>query len=176
MEEKFMTRKNDGITLIALVITIIVLLILAGVTIATLMGDNGILSKATEAKVENRAGEVEEKVAMWISEKEAGKYVEWDSVDETELLNQLKKDKLILSDEEIDSENKTINIGNHRPISYALKTNQKTVKIYADKEKTELFIEIPYEENDTWTDVAHKTGLVEVDGEYNYVHIDGRTS
>lgn len=34
------TKKEKGITLIALVITIIVLLILAGVTIATLMGDN----------------------------------------------------------------------------------------------------------------------------------------
>ena len=34
-------RKNQGITLIALVITVIVLLILAGVTIATLTGDNG---------------------------------------------------------------------------------------------------------------------------------------
>ena len=35
-------KKNKGITLIALVITIIVLLILAGVTIASLSGDNGI--------------------------------------------------------------------------------------------------------------------------------------
>lgn len=33
-------RENRGITLIALIVTIIVLLILAGVTIATLMGDN----------------------------------------------------------------------------------------------------------------------------------------
>lgn len=41
---------NKGITLIALVITIIVLLILAGVTIATLTGDNGILTKAQSAK------------------------------------------------------------------------------------------------------------------------------
>ena len=43
-------EKNKGITLIALVITIIVLLILAGVTIATLTGDNGILTKASQAK------------------------------------------------------------------------------------------------------------------------------
>lgn len=41
---------NRGITLIALVITIIVLLILAGVSIATLMGEGGILSKATKAQ------------------------------------------------------------------------------------------------------------------------------
>ena len=43
-------NSNKGITLIALVITIIVLLILAGVTIAALSGDNGILTRAKEAK------------------------------------------------------------------------------------------------------------------------------
>ncbi len=42
--------RRSGITLIALVITIIVLLILAGVAIATLTGDNGILTKAVQAK------------------------------------------------------------------------------------------------------------------------------
>ena len=40
MRENLKRQTNNGITLIALVITIIVLLILAGVTIATLMGDN----------------------------------------------------------------------------------------------------------------------------------------
>ena len=39
-------RKNRGITLIALVLTIIVLLILAGVSIAMLSGDNGLLKRA----------------------------------------------------------------------------------------------------------------------------------
>ena len=43
MKLNFKGRREKGITLIALVITIIVLLILAGVTIATLTGDNGIL-------------------------------------------------------------------------------------------------------------------------------------
>ena len=47
---KVKAKSNKGITLIALVITIIVLLILAGVTIAALSGDNGILRRATEAK------------------------------------------------------------------------------------------------------------------------------
>ena len=45
-------RKNKGITLIALVITIIVLLILAGVSIAMLTGQNGILTQAQRAKTE----------------------------------------------------------------------------------------------------------------------------
>jgi len=42
-EEKI---KNSGITLIALIITIIVLLILAGVSIAMLIGENGTLRKS----------------------------------------------------------------------------------------------------------------------------------
>ena len=46
-------RNQKGITLIALVITIIVLLILAGVTIAMLSGDNGILGRATTTKEAN---------------------------------------------------------------------------------------------------------------------------
>lgn len=45
-------RKQNGITLIALVITIIVLLILAGVSIAMLTGENGILSNATQAQID----------------------------------------------------------------------------------------------------------------------------
>ena len=42
--------KNEGITLIALVVTIVVLLILAGISIAMLTGDDGIITKAREAK------------------------------------------------------------------------------------------------------------------------------
>lgn len=45
-------KKNKGITLIALVVTIIVLLILAGVAISLLMGENGIVNKTEEAKDE----------------------------------------------------------------------------------------------------------------------------
>ena len=43
-------KRNKGITLIALVVTIIVLLILAGVSISMLTGENGILNRAAEAK------------------------------------------------------------------------------------------------------------------------------
>ena len=53
-------NKAEGITLISLIITIIVLLILAGISIATLTGDNGIISQATNAKEKTEiAGEKE---------------------------------------------------------------------------------------------------------------------
>ena len=57
-------KNNKGITLIALVITIIVLLILAGVSIAMLTGDNGILTKATESTTATDLAEVLERVNM----------------------------------------------------------------------------------------------------------------
>ena len=53
-------KENKGITLIALVITVIVLLILAGITISALSGDNGILTKAQEAKTKTEQAAEEE--------------------------------------------------------------------------------------------------------------------
>ncbi len=58
------TNIEQGITLIALVITIIVLLILAGVSIATLTGDNGILKQANQAKENNNSAAAREKVEV----------------------------------------------------------------------------------------------------------------
>ena len=59
-------RNARGITLIALVITIIVLLILAGVTIAALSGDNGILKRATQAKTKTVKENAEEQIKLAI--------------------------------------------------------------------------------------------------------------
>ena len=58
-----MIRKEKGITLIALVITIIVLLILAGVSIATLTGANGLLTRANQAREETEMAQLEEEIA-----------------------------------------------------------------------------------------------------------------
>ena len=68
MKKKEILRNKRGITLIALVITIIVLLILAGVTIATLMGDNGILTKASEADIKNAHATVRDSISLAYSE------------------------------------------------------------------------------------------------------------
>lgn len=43
-------KEQTGITLVALVITIIILLILAGISIATLTGENGLFKRAKDAK------------------------------------------------------------------------------------------------------------------------------
>ena len=68
MKKVIINKKEtqNGITLIALVITIIVLLILAGVSIAMLTGQNGILTQAQNAKTTNDSKSAEEKVKLAI--------------------------------------------------------------------------------------------------------------
>ena len=61
---KLNLKERNGITLIALVITIIVLLILAGVVITTLTGDNGILGKAKTAKTTNDEEKAKEQIKI----------------------------------------------------------------------------------------------------------------
>ena len=61
-------KNNKGITLVSLVITIIVLLILAGVTIASLSGDNGILTRGKQAKLDDQESQVKEMITLAANE------------------------------------------------------------------------------------------------------------
>ena len=74
-------KEKNGITLIALVITIIVLLILAGVSIAMLTGENGILNQAQRAKNNTEEAKKEEESILgdyenYLSQYANGGYVE----------------------------------------------------------------------------------------------------
>ena len=68
--------KEGGVTLVALVITIIVLLILAGVALATLTGDSGILNNAESAKEQTLKANAKEKIQIAIMEHKIGQYAE----------------------------------------------------------------------------------------------------
>lgn len=57
-------KVNKGITLLSLVITIIILIILAGVAINTLIGENGIITKSIEAKRETEVASEEEQLQL----------------------------------------------------------------------------------------------------------------
>ena len=61
-------KNNKGITLIALVVTIIVLLILAGVSIAMLTGQNGILTRASESSYKSKLQDAAEIISYGASE------------------------------------------------------------------------------------------------------------
>ncbi|MCF0125420.1 MAG: hypothetical protein HUJ68_06655 [Clostridia bacterium] len=66
-------NKSRGITLIALVITIIVLLILAGISIIMLTGENGILIRASEAARKMDVADVREEIEIELAGKQIGK-------------------------------------------------------------------------------------------------------
>ena len=83
----FKKRTNKGITLIALVITIIVLLILAGVAIATLTGDNGILTKAAQAKNATEKANAKERIQIEVM----GSYDQSGKLDANTLISNLNK-------------------------------------------------------------------------------------
>ena len=63
-------NKNNGITLIALVVTIVVLLILAGISIGALTGDNGIIDQAHTAKEDTEIASWEEQIDLAIIDAE----------------------------------------------------------------------------------------------------------
>ena len=130
-------RNNKGITLIALVITIIVLLILAGVSIAMLTGNNGILTQAGNAQTASLKGEAEEAVKMAISEIITNKKAEEAGYGEEDAKTTLAGTDIA----EVITKNNagsvcsgTGNEGAERTITYRANANSKTVtvKINAD--------------------------------------------
>lgn len=113
-------KQTKGITLIALVITIIVLLILAGVSIAMLTGSNGILTQAQNAKEETRGASVEEAKDLWKTNQELDSKSNSNTSKSLEVLvEELKNQGLLINDEpEQILTNGQVTIGS-RTISFA---------------------------------------------------------
>ena len=128
--------KQKGITLIALVITIIVLLILAGVTIATLTGENGILTRASEASIETRGATVEERKDLWKVEQQSDNYLTEDTAQTLdELLDDLEAEDLITPEERTQiEETGYVTIGSRNIIftSIPLPSTEETTPYYPD--------------------------------------------
>lgn len=99
------SKMNAGITLIALVITIIVLLILAGVSISIITGENGILTKTTEAKLKTENATVLEYITLQSTgEKMHGLYGQ-DIIKELKDKNVLEENGKVINTEQIIGEN-----------------------------------------------------------------------
>ena len=78
-------RKEKGITLVALVVTIIVLIILAGISINLLLGENGIITKAQEAKKQQKIAEIKEKISLELASAETDAIIRNESLEEEQL-------------------------------------------------------------------------------------------
>ena len=84
-------RKNSGITLVSLVITIIILLILAGITIATLTGENGLFARAQRAKIKSQLASAKEEVSLAIAAKISENYDNIDSITPKMVVDEINK-------------------------------------------------------------------------------------
>ena len=130
-------KRNSGITLIALVITIIVLLILAGVSIATLTGNNGILSQAQNAKVETRGAAVEEARDLWKQETLTASKTGEDAKELSVLLDELEKQGLLIGNEKqtiLDTGKVTIGTRTIEFTEETLELGYKIIKDYSNSE------------------------------------------
>ena len=119
--EKKMLKRNKGITLIALVVTIIVLLILAGVTLSLVTGENGILKRATNAVDVNEKATAEEQADLLVAEI-ATKYYEEKYVD-----NKKVGEIDVYIQEELETEKETVTGG---------------YKVIAEKEENEIIVRV----------------------------------
>ena len=78
-------KSNKGVTLVALVVTIIVLIILAGISINLILGDNGLITRAQEAKKQQKIAEVKEKLSLELAAAETDAIIRNESLEEEQL-------------------------------------------------------------------------------------------
>ena len=102
-------KKEKGITLIALVVTIVILLVLAGVSINLVFENNGIITKSKEARIVTRADNAEDEVELWKGNNYIAKNSNGSSESENDMLQRLIDKKLVYEDE-IDRNNEIITI------------------------------------------------------------------
>lgn len=84
-------RNRKGLTLIALIITIIVLLILAGVSLGAVFGDNGVVTSSTEAKLATENGETLEILRLSIYDKATANSDDIEKMSELDYLRSVGK-------------------------------------------------------------------------------------
>ena len=119
MENKGKAREY-GITLVALIITIIILLILAGIAIAALTGDNGLFSRAQQAKEETIKSQLKEEITMAIQEIQAEELPKGNNVTVKTLAEGQLESKL--KDITVELENNEIN-GEYKDYEYTIDSN-----------------------------------------------------
>ena len=106
---KSIFRTNKGITLIALVVTIVILLILAGVSISLVLDNNGIIGKSKESRLETRASQVEDEIGLW-KQNNFIKSETGESIENANAVLQSLLARKLLNEDEIDRENEIITI------------------------------------------------------------------
>lgn len=105
-------KTQHGITLIMLVVTIVVILILAGITVDLAFGENGIITRAVQARDATRAGEIKDMITVVVANNALADYTGGTRQTRTEVIDQLHADgKLTDSEVQTLEENDVIIIG-----------------------------------------------------------------
>ena len=129
-------RKNKGITLIALVVTIVVLLILAGISLNMVLGQNGIIKRAGEAKKNySNASEEEDKTSKK-AEKDMDKLIKGPPSEPTDIYAVLYTDgTLVLSNNDVKETDKTVkkDYGNVRDEKLTIYTSYDYSGLWANE-------------------------------------------
>ena len=132
-----LNKKNKGITLIALVITIIILLILAGISISMLTGQNGILNRTQEAKVKNEKSQAQEEVTIALN------YLQIENETSSATLTQENKRKILEDELKKSAKDSTVIISgngykvNHRKYDFYIDENLKLIEDEKEFDTTE---------------------------------------
>ena len=129
-------KQTSGITLIALVVTVIILLILAGISIDMLNGDNGIIKNASKAK--NNVENSEEKEILDIAVIQASQKNKYGEIEENNLKDALKKE-----DVTIKKSGKNIDVTFNKSLNkYKIKPNGEIKKIEEFSESTKIYAKL----------------------------------
>lgn len=130
-------KENKGVTLIALVVTITILLILAGISIAALTGENGLINRAANAKEQTEIAQ-EKEILQEASVNAMGKSKSGD-VEKTYLDNELSRHSEIDSTKDVtDGIEVTFKSGRIYTVSADGDVTQKIPRIYSDEVKAAL--------------------------------------
>ena len=115
-------KNNKGITLIALVVSIIVLLILAGISISMLTGQNGILNRATETKEKTDYAKEKEEISLAITTSKM------ENIDNTTKINKESFEKIFRQ-----QYNKNITIDGNEDNSFNITFNESNRTYYVSE-------------------------------------------
>ena len=153
MANKKYRKENKGITLVALVVTIVVLLILAGITINYVMGDNSIFNQASKSKIQTEITKIEEKAQMIYSDKLMENASSNLKVETSSVIEQLKTEGYVIKQ-------KTVSAGDIKGISLDKESMTIGTSKTAEIKVTYEGVEEPF------------IYYVEVQGKYYQMHSD----
>lgn len=139
-------KKENAVTLIALVITIIILVILATISINFILGENGVFKQAEIASIESRAGVVDERSKLWKTEVFTSTYLDTTPQSRTNILDSLLNEKLLTQDEYtilLNDKNAEITIGS-KTIDFKVENQEDTISDFVKQGKIKIGDYIKY--------------------------------